>query len=44
MGGEVGLVLDGRGSPLVIPEDPKEKLNTMRSWFKTMNLYTREWN
>ena len=44
MGGEVGLVLDGRGSPIAIPEDPKEKLNTMRRWFKDMNLYTREWN
>ena len=44
MGGEVGLVLDGRGSPLAIPEDPKEKMETMRKWFKAMNLYNREWN
>jgi len=44
IGGEVGLVLDGRGSPLSIPEDPKEKMKTMRSWFKAMNLYTKEWD
>ena len=44
MGGEVGLVLDGRGSPLAIPEDPKEKMDTMRQWFKALNLYDREWD
>jgi len=38
-GGLVGIVLDGRGRPILIPEDPGERIKTLTSWIETMNVY-----
>ena len=42
MGGEVGILLDARGRPLAIPENPEEQRKRMIEWFKVMNLYDKE--
>lgn len=41
-GGVVGLVFDGRGRPIHIPEDEKERFNTILDWYSSMNLYPKE--
>ena len=38
-GGEVGLVLDGRGRPLALPEDRETCRATVDRWAKAMDLY-----
>jgi len=38
-GGLVGIVLDGRGRPIQIPEDPQERISSLTSWIKAMNAY-----
>ena len=38
-GGTVGLILDGRGRPLGLPEDRTTCQRTMGGWVKAMNLY-----
>jgi len=43
-GGTVGLILDGRGRPLEIPDDHAAFKNTMRSWVKAMSLYSQGQN
>lgn len=39
MGGGVGILLDGRGRPLYLPEDDNVRKETLLKWFKAMNLY-----
>ena len=41
-GGEVGIVLDGRGRPLYFPESNYAKTETTLNWFKSLNLYPAE--
>jgi uncharacterized protein (TIGR01319 family) len=41
-GGVVGLVFDGRGRPVYIPEDEKERFNMLLDWYSSMNLYPKE--
>ncbi|MCX8184188.1 MAG: glutamate mutase L [Sulfolobales archaeon] len=41
-GGVVGVVLDGRGRPLYIPQDHREKKRLLTSWFKAVDLYPAE--
>jgi hypothetical protein len=41
-GGVVGLVFDGRGRSIYIPEDEKERFNTLLDWYSSMNLYPKE--
>jgi hypothetical protein len=41
-GGVVGVVIDARGRPLVLPEDPLERKQTLLSWFKALDLYPAE--
>lgn len=36
--GELGLVLDGRGRPIVIPVEDAERATTMRRWLEAMGL------
>ncbi len=36
--GEIGLVLDGRGRPIVIPVEDAERAATMRRWLESMGL------
>jgi len=38
-GGTVGLILDGRGRPLALPEDRKECRSLMTKWVQAMELY-----
>ncbi|MBP8614189.1 MAG: glutamate mutase L [Firmicutes bacterium] len=38
-GGLVGVVLDGRGRPLELPEDNVERINLLTSWIESMNAY-----
>jgi len=39
MGGKAGIVLDGRGRPIQLPEDTKKRKETLLKWFKTVELY-----
>ncbi|OGR02264.1 MAG: methylaspartate mutase [Deltaproteobacteria bacterium RIFOXYA12_FULL_61_11] len=38
-GGEVGLVLDGRGRPLVLPADQGRRVECLHRWLKAMDAY-----
>ena len=42
MGGKGGIILDGRGRPLKIPEDEKTKKEVLLKWFSSLNLYPKE--
>lgn len=39
VGGEVGLVLDGRGRPIAFPERLEDRHETTRSWAASLELY-----
>ncbi len=41
-GGAVGVVLDARGRPLKLPEDPGEKRDRLLSWFRSLDMYPQE--
>ena len=41
-GGVVGFIIDCRGRPLSIPDDPKARAAKLVKWFKAMNLYPAE--
>jgi hypothetical protein len=38
-GGVVGLILDGRGRPLALPEDDDERRTCVRTWNQALQLY-----
>ncbi len=38
-GGIVGIVLDGRGRPIYVPQDLGERRKFLLSWFKAMDMY-----
>lgn len=38
-GGVVGLILDGRGRPLKLPEDKNKRIRKLNEWFTELNLY-----
>ena len=38
-GGTVGLVFDGRGRPLGLPEDRQQCQMSMKTWVENMELY-----
>lgn len=38
-GGLVGIIFDGRGRPIEIPEDPRERVKALTSWIQAMNAY-----
>jgi len=38
-GGTVGIILDGRGRPLPLPEDKKERVRKLAEWNKALNIY-----
>ena len=37
-GGVTGIVLDGRGRPLVIPQNDAERIEAMRKWLVALGL------
>lgn len=40
VGGVVGILLDTRGrNPFVIPEDTTERINILKKWHESMNIY-----
>jgi len=42
MGGTVGVILDGRGRPLQLPEEEHARKDTLLKWFHALNLYPEE--
>jgi hypothetical protein len=38
-GGVVGVVLDSRGRPLVLPEDRAKRVQKLQEWNKALNIY-----
>ncbi|MBF0314670.1 MAG: glutamate mutase L [Oligoflexia bacterium] len=40
-GGVVGLVIDGRGRPLIVPSDQKLRKQRITEWNKAMDLYPK---
>ena len=38
-GGTVGLIIDGRGRPLGLPEDRQQCQMSMKTWVENMALY-----
>jgi len=42
MGGEVGVMLDGRGRPLILPPDDGVRKELLLKWFDAMDLYPDE--
>ncbi len=40
-GGEVGLLLDGRGRPLQLPAKPEARLAALTRWHRTVGLYPK---
>jgi hypothetical protein len=41
-GGLVGLILDGRGRPISLPEDDEARVAALSRWFSSMNAYPAE--
>jgi hypothetical protein len=35
----VGLIFDGRGRPLVIPEKEEERVESLMRWFESLDVY-----
>jgi uncharacterized protein (TIGR01319 family) len=40
-GGTVGLIIDGRGRPLIIPEDKKERIRKLSEWNQALGVYPK---
>jgi hypothetical protein len=38
-GGEVGIIIDARGRPLELPEDPEESARQVRRWAQSVSMY-----
>ncbi|MHB9058342.1 MAG: glutamate mutase L [Bacillota bacterium] len=38
-GGLVGIVIDGRGRPLELPQNDKERVGKLTKWIETLNVY-----
>ena len=38
-GGQVGILLDGRGRPLELPEENNERIAKLQEWSKVVNEY-----
>jgi len=41
-GGVVGIILDGRGRPFISPEDNEERVESLKTWMKELNVYPGE--
>ncbi len=40
-GGVVGLILDGRGRPLKLPDDRSKRINKLNEWFTELKIYPK---
>jgi hypothetical protein len=41
-GGIIGLVIDGRGRPLELPEDDEERFAAIQRWERELSLYPEQ--
>jgi uncharacterized protein (TIGR01319 family) len=41
-GGTVGIILDGRGRPLILAADPERRQARLRAWYRALDLYPEE--
>ncbi len=41
-GGVVGIILDGRGRPLRLPQDKKDRIQALSSWIRSLEIYPWE--
>jgi uncharacterized protein (TIGR01319 family) len=41
-GGVVGIILDARGRPFVLPDDNKTRVSKLKEWMKELNIYPVE--
>jgi len=41
-GGVVGIILDGRGRPFVLPEEDKVRVEKLKEWMLELNIYDKE--
>ncbi len=41
-GGVVGIILDGRGRPLKLPQDKGERIQALSSWIRALEIYPWE--
>lgn len=41
-GGEVGLILDGRGRPIELPAEPAARVAALEAWNAALDLYPRD--
>jgi hypothetical protein len=42
MGGLGGVILDGRGRPLQLPEDLNQRMDLLRNWFDSLEMYEKD--
>jgi len=38
-GGVVGVILDGRGRPLILPPDSQKRIEKLKEWNRALNIY-----
>ncbi|MEO0140436.1 MAG: glutamate mutase L [candidate division WOR-3 bacterium] len=41
-GGVVGLILDGRGRPLILPQDPALRVSKLSEWVEALDVYPKK--
>ena len=41
-GGVVGIILDGRGRPFVLPTEEKERVAKLKEWMTLLDIYPNE--
>ena len=41
-GGSVGIIFDCRGRPLSLPKISDERINQLKLWFRTLDVYPEE--
>ena len=41
-GGVVGIIIDGRGRPLTLPQDDAERKRTLINWFTALGVYPKK--
>ncbi|MGE3314665.1 MAG: glutamate mutase L [Planctomycetaceae bacterium] len=42
-GGTVGIILDGRGRPVALPENPQARRSAVAKWAKALDEYPKVW-
>ena len=38
-GGVVGIILDGRGRPLALPQEKSERIQKLKNWIEALEIY-----